>query len=197
MNFLKNHKSVWENTKPLKDFVGRSSEFDLLFYPGGHGPVYDLVNDKDSIQLIEEFYKAGKPVAAVCHGPIVFANAKINGEPLVKGREVTGFTNEEEDQVQLSSVLPYLLEDELKKAGAKFVKAPEAWGEKVVVDGQIITGQNPSSAKAVGEAIAKALGTFGAEAMIVQNLANTFGTQAFDRLAKSYETWDEVLEQYL
>ena len=159
-NFLKNHKSVWENTKPLKDFVGRSSEFDAIFYPGGHGPVYDLVNDKDSIQLIEEFYKAGKPVAAVCHGPIVFANVKINGEPLVKGREVTGFTNEEEDQVQLSSVLPYLLEDELKKAGAKFVKAPEAWGEKLVVDGQIITGQNPASAKVVGEAIAKAIGTF-------------------------------------
>lgn len=160
VNFLQNHKSVWENTRPLKEFVGRSSEFDALFYPGGHGPMYDLVHDEDSIRLIEEFYKAGKPVAAVCHGPIVFVHAKVNGEPLLKGREVTGFTNEEEDQVQLSQAMPFLLEDELKKAGAKFVSAPQAWGEKVVVDGQIISGQNPASAKGVGEAIAKAIGTF-------------------------------------
>ncbi|KND91817.1 Glyoxalase 3 [Tolypocladium ophioglossoides CBS 100239] len=158
MNFFKNHKGVWEHTELLKDFVGRSFEFDALFYPGGHGPMYDLVHDKHSIQLIEEFYKAGKPIAAVCHGPIVFAHAKINGEPLLKGREVTGFTNEEEDQAQLSEAMPFLLEDELKKVGAKFVSAPQAWGEKVVVDGQIISGQNPASAKGVGEAIAKAIG---------------------------------------
>lgn len=156
-NFLKK-KEIWENTTPLKDFLGRSGEFDALFYPGGHGPMYDLVSDKDSIALIEEFYAAGKPVAAVCHGPIVFANATVNGKPLVEGREVTGFTNEEEDAVGLTDAMPFLLETVLKKKGAKFVKADQAWGEKVVVDGQLITGQNPASAHAIGVALAKAIG---------------------------------------
>ena len=158
VNFLNNHKAVWETTKPLKDFVGRSGEFDAVFYPGGHGPMYDLVTDQDSIKLIEEFYNAGKPVAAVCHGPIVFRDVTVDGKPLVKDRRVTGFTNVEEDQAQLSDVMPFLLEDELKKKGAKFEAADQAWGEKVVVDGLVISGQNPASAKAVGEAILKAIG---------------------------------------
>ena len=152
-------KKLWEKTAPLKDFVGRSSEFAAIFYPGGHGPMYDLVDDKDSIALIEEFYKAGKPVSAVCHGPIVFANVKIDGKPLVEGREVTGFTNEEETQAGLNEAMPFLLEDRLKAVGAKWNQAAEAWGEKVVVDGQIITGENPASAHAVGVALAKAIGT--------------------------------------
>lgn len=155
-NFLA--KKLWENTAPLKDFVGRSSEFAAIFYPGGHGPMYDLVDDKDSIALIEEFYKAGKPVSAVCHGPTVFANVKIDGKPLVEGREVTGFTNEEETMVGLADAMPFLLEDRLKAVGAKWSQADAAWGEKVVVDGQIITGQNPASAKAIGAALAKAIG---------------------------------------
>ncbi|KAK8926927.1 Glyoxalase 3 [Metarhizium anisopliae] len=159
VNFLNNHKSVWEKTTPLKEFIGRSEEFDALFYPGGHGPMYDLVTDQDSIKLIEEFYNAGKPVAAVCHGPIVFRDAKgKSGEPLLKGKNVTGFTNVEEDQVQLSAAMPFLLEDELKKVGAIFHAADQPWGEKVVVDGLIISGQNPASARGVGEAIAKAIG---------------------------------------
>ena len=152
-------KELWENTKPLKEFLGRASEFDALFYPGGHGPMYDLVDDKDSIQLIQEFYAAGKPVSAVCHGPIVFANVNVDGKPLVEGRTVTGFTNEEEDQAQLSAAMPFLLEDVLKSKGANFTKT-QAWGEKVVVDGQVITGQNPASAHAVGEALLKAIGEF-------------------------------------
>ncbi|TQW02933.1 ThiJ/PfpI family protein [Cordyceps javanica] len=151
-------KKLWEKTTPLKEFVGRSGEFAALFYPGGHGPMYDLVDDKDSIALIEEFYKAGKPVSAVCHGPIVFANVKIDGKPLVEGREVTGFTNAEETQVGLAEAMPFLLEDRLKAVGAKWTQAEELWGEKVVVDGQIITGQNPASAHAIGVAIAKAIG---------------------------------------
>ncbi|KAM3508707.1 hypothetical protein MY11210_006626 [Beauveria gryllotalpidicola] len=155
-NFLE--KKLWENTAPLKDFIGRSSEFAALFYPGGHGPMYDLVDDKDSIALIEEFYKAGKPVSAVCHGPIVFANVKINGKPLVEGRSVTGFTNEEETQAGLAEAMPFLLEDRLKAVGAKWTQADKPWGEKVVVDGQIITGQNPASAHAIGIAISKAIG---------------------------------------
>lgn len=152
-------KELWENTKPLKEFLGRASEFDAIFYPGGHGPMYDLVDDKDSIQLIQEFYAAGKPVSAVCHGPIVFANVNVDGKPLVEGRTVTGFTNEEEDQAQLSDAMPFLLEDVLKSKGANFAKT-QAWGEKVVVDGQVITGQNPASAHGVGEALLKAIGEF-------------------------------------
>lgn len=120
--------------------------------------MYDLVDDEDSIALIEEFYKAGKPVSAVCHGPIVLANVKIDGKPLVEGREVTGFTNEEEAQAGLTDAMPFLLEDRLKAVAAKWNQAAEAWGEKVVVDGQIITGENPASAHAVGVAIAKAIG---------------------------------------
>ncbi|KID63638.1 ThiJ/PfpI family protein, partial [Metarhizium brunneum ARSEF 3297] len=99
VNFLNNHKSVWEKTTPFKEFIGRSDEFSFT-RGGGHGPMYDLVTDQDSIKLIEEFYNAGKLVAAVCHGPIVFRDAKgKSGEPLLKGKNVTGFTNVEEDQV--------------------------------------------------------------------------------------------------
>ncbi|KAF2759902.1 DJ-1/PfpI family protein [Pseudovirgaria hyperparasitica] len=157
-SFFKNKKAVWENTTPLKSFLGKAGEYDALFYPGGHGPMFDLATSADSIALIQEFYKAGKPVAAVCHGPAVFANVDVDGSPLVKGKEVTGFTNVEEDQVQLSKAMPFLLEDALVAKGAKFVKADEPWGEKVVVDGLVITGQNPASAKGVGEAIKKAIG---------------------------------------
>ncbi|KAG5940990.1 hypothetical protein E4U53_007507 [Claviceps sorghi] len=156
--FLEKNKQVWETTKPLKDFVGRAGEFDALFYVGGHGPMFDLVTDQHSIRLIEEFYKAGKPVAAVCHGPIVFRDVTVDGVPLVKGKNVTGFTNAEEDQVQLTAAMPFLLEDELKAKGAVFQAADQPWGEKVVVDGLLITGQNPASAKGVGEAILKGLG---------------------------------------
>ncbi len=165
-------KELWENTKPLKEFLGRASEFDALFYPGGHGPMYDLVDDKDSIQLIQEFYAAGKPVSAVCHGPIVFANVNVDGKPLVQGRNVTGFTNEEEDQAQLTAAMPFLLEDVLKAKGAKFTKADQPWGEKVVVDGQIITGQNPASAQGVGLAIAKAIGKCGPVIVVKSKVAN-------------------------
>lgn len=157
--FLANNKSVWETTKKLSDFVGRSEEFDAIFYPGGHGPMFDLVSDKDSIALIEEFAAAGKPVASVCHGPIVLVNAKgKDGQPLIAGKRVTGFSNVEEDQVKLSEAMPQLLEDALKKANGKYEKADEPWGVKVVTDGLLITGQNPASAKATAEALAKVLG---------------------------------------
>lgn len=157
-NFLANHKDLWEKTTPLKSFLGRANEFDALFYPGGHGPMFDLVNDADSIKLIQEFWAAGKVVSAVCHGPIVFANVDIDGQPLVKGKTVTGFTNAEEDAVKLTSAMPLLLEDALIQKGANFTKSAEIFIEKVVTDGKLVTGQNPNSAKGVGEAIAKALG---------------------------------------
>ncbi|KAH6892992.1 class I glutamine amidotransferase-like protein [Thelonectria olida] len=159
VKFHKEKKSVWEETRPLGEFLGKSSEYEAVFYPGGHGPMFDLVNDKDSLKLIQEFYEAGKPVAAVCHGPIVFVNVTVNGgQPLLKDREATGFSNAEEDAVGLTDAMPVLLEDEIKRVGGKYTKAAEPWGEKVVVDGLIITGQNPGSAHAVGKALAKAIG---------------------------------------
>jgi len=159
VDFLNNKSSVWENTTPLKEFLGRANEFDALFYPGGHGPMFDLATSEDSIKLIQEFWAAGKPVSAVCHGPIVFANVKsADGTAFVKGKTVTGFTNTEEEQAGLTDAMPFLLETELKKNGGNFVLADQPWGEKVVTDGKLITGQNPASAKGVGEAIAKALG---------------------------------------
>ncbi|RFU72735.1 hypothetical protein TARUN_9515 [Trichoderma arundinaceum] len=157
VSFLENKKALWENTTPLKEFRGRSGEFDAIFYPGGHGPMFDLVDDADSIALIEEFWNAGKVVSAVCHGTIALVNAKINGEPLLKGKEVTGFTNAEEDFVKLTSAMPLLVEDKVNAAGGKFVQA-EIFGNKVVVDGKLVTGQNPTSASALGQALATAIG---------------------------------------
>ncbi|KAF4970861.1 hypothetical protein FSARC_2227 [Fusarium sarcochroum] len=157
VKFLNEKKQVWEETRPLKEFLGKASEYDAVFYPGGHGPMFDLVNDETSIKLIEEFYKAGKPVSAVCHGPIVFTQVKIDGKPLLEAREATGFSNSEEDAVQLTSAMPVLLEDEIKRVGGKYVKGDD-WSEKLAVDGLVITGQNPASAHAVGKAILKAIG---------------------------------------
>lgn len=124
-----------------------AADFDAVFYPGGHGPLWDLVNDQNSINLIENFWSAGKPVAAVCHAPSALLNVKDEkGEPLVKGKKVTGFTNSEEEAVQLTNVVPYLLEDELKAKGGKYSSGSD-WSSYVVKDGMLITGQNPSSSE--------------------------------------------------
>ena len=128
--------------------------------------MFDLVTDSTSLSLIQTFAAAKKPVAAVCHGPCVFLNATSpSGVPLISGATVTGFSNTEEDQVQLSDAMPFMLETELQKvSGGGYVKADEPWGEKVVVSktaglgGPLITGQNPASATGVGKAILQALG---------------------------------------
>jgi len=123
----------------------RVAEFDAVFYPGGHGPLWDLANDKHSIDLIESVYAAGKPVAFVCHAPGVLRNVKAkDGSPLVKGKHVTGFSDSEEDAVQLTNVVPFLVEDELKRLGGLYAKGPD-WSSFVLVDGNLITGQNPAS----------------------------------------------------
>lgn len=151
-------KHLWENTAKLATFLGHADDFDAIFYPGGHGPMFDLAVAHNSQKLIAEFAEKGKVLSAVCHGPAAFVNVKLSdGKHLLEGKTVTGFTNVEEEQVGLTKVVPFLLEDALIKAGAKVEKADEPWGEKVVVDGKLITGQNPASAKAVGEAIVKAL----------------------------------------
>lgn len=143
------------NTVKLSDVNVES--FDAVFYPGGHGPLWDLHNDSNSIKLIESFINAGKPVAAVCHAPAVLLKAKnIKGEPLVKGKNVTGFSNSEEAAVELTDVVPFLLEDELKAAGGLYQKT-EDWHPLVLVDGLLITGQNPGSSAVVAEALLKVL----------------------------------------
>ncbi|KAJ5780503.1 hypothetical protein N7457_005663 [Penicillium paradoxum] len=164
--FLKEQKALWTNTHKLADVLPRANEFDALFYVGGHGPMFDLTEDPTSLSLIQAFAAANKPVAAVCHGPCVLLNAKApSGEPLIAGVTVTGFSNDEEDSVKLSSVMPFMLETELGRVSlGKYVKAAEPWGEMVVVGkaagtgSTIITGQNPASASGVGKEILKALG---------------------------------------
>jgi putative intracellular protease/amidase len=132
------------------------ADFDTVFYPGGHGPLWDLAEDTHSIALIESFITAGKPVALVCHAPGVLRHVKAaNGNPLVQGRKVTGFTNSEEEGVGLTNIVPFLVEDELKAAGGLYSKGPD-WGSYVVSDGLLITGQNPaSSAEAAAVLVAQ------------------------------------------
>jgi putative intracellular protease/amidase len=124
-------------------------EYDAVFYPGGHGPLWDLSENKNSISLIEDFYKNNKPVAAVCHAPAIFKHTKnTNGSSLVNGKKVTGFTNGEEEAVQLTSIVPFLVEDMLKNNGAIYSKKPD-WNPYAVEDGLLITGQNPASSELV------------------------------------------------
>lgn len=121
------------------------ADFDTVFYPGGHGPLWDLAEDKNSIELIQSFLAAGKPVALVCHAPGVLRHAKRpDGKPLVEGKKVTGFTNSEEEAVGLTTIVPFLVEDELKAKGGIYSKL-EDWAPYVVTDGLLITGQNPAS----------------------------------------------------
>lgn len=133
------------------------ADYDAVFYPGGHGPLWDLANDTHSIALIEDFYKHDKPVAFVCHAPAALVKVKApNGEPLVKGKEVTGFSNTEEEAVQLTAVVPFLLEDELVKLGGTYSKGAD-WGSYVKQDGLLITGQNPASSEEAAQLLLKTL----------------------------------------
>ena len=134
----------------------RAEDFDTIFYVGGHGPMWDLVDNPDSIALIEAFYNSGKPVAAVCHSPAVFHRVTYKGAPLVKGKRVTGFINGEEEAVQLTHVVPFLVEDELKRVGGFYEKAAD-WQSFAIVDGRLVTGQNPASSTAAAQALLKVL----------------------------------------
>jgi putative intracellular protease/amidase len=143
------------NTLQLSSLT--TSEFDAVFYPGGHGPLWDLANDKDSIALIQTMIAGGKPVALVCHAPGVLKDAKRrDGAPLVKGKHVTGFSDTEEQAAQLTKVVPFLVEDELKRLGGLYAKGPD-WGPFVQVDGNLITGQNPASSAPAADATLKLL----------------------------------------
>ena len=143
------------NTAKLQDVD--ASNFDAVFYPGGHGPLWDLIDNEQSIKLIEAFWTQGKPVSAVCHAPIALVNAKDeNGEFIVKGREVTGFTNDEEEAVGLTNIVPQLVEDVMIERGANYSKK-ESWASFACKDGNLITGQIPASSEAVAELLLKAL----------------------------------------
>ncbi|MEP7088127.1 MAG: type 1 glutamine amidotransferase domain-containing protein [Gemmatimonadota bacterium] len=134
------------------------TNFDTVFYPGGHGPLWDLAEDKSSIALIESFIAAGKPIALVCHAPGALRHAKsADGAPLVKGKKCTGFTNTEEAAVELTNVVPFLVEDELKAKGGIYSHADD-WAPYVVTDGQLTTGQNPASSAPAAAALLKQLG---------------------------------------
>lgn len=148
-------------TAQLADTVRLDSvsqdDFDAVFYPGGHGPLWDLAEDAHSIALIESFIAAHKPVALVCHAPGVLRHVKNpDGSPLVAGKQVTGFTNSEEAAVELTDIVPFLVEDELKAKGGVFSRI-EDWAPYVLVDGLLITGQNPASSAAGAEALLRAL----------------------------------------
>jgi len=134
-----------------------AADFDAVFYPGGHGPLWDLAEDRASIALIEAMLAAGKPVAAVCHVPGVLRHVKAaDGSPLVRGKQVTGFTNTEEAAVGLSKVVPFLVEDMLKEHGAIYTKLAD-WQAYAVTDGLLVTGQNPASSEAAAAALLKLL----------------------------------------
>lgn len=134
-----------------------SDDYDAIFYPGGHGPLWDLTNDANSINLIEHFWNSKKPIGAVCHAPSVLLNVKDNaGNYLVKGKKITGFTNSEEAAVGLTEVVPFLLENELKNKGGIYSKK-EDWASYIVKDGMLITGQNPASSEAAAKELIKIL----------------------------------------
>ena len=148
-------QAVLASTGKLADV--KAEDFDAVFYPGGHGPLWDLAESRDSIALIEAMIAAGKPVATVCHAPGVLRHVKAaDGSPLVKGKKVTGFTNTEEEAVGLTHIVPFLVEDMLKQNGGEYSKLGD-WQPYVITDGLLITGQNPASSEAAAEALLKLL----------------------------------------
>jgi putative intracellular protease/amidase len=143
------------NTKKLSDVS--ADDFDAVFYPGGHGPMWDMPDNKISIALIEAFVKADKPVGAVCHAPAAIVNVRgKDGEYLVKSKRVTGFTNSEEDAVGLTAIVPFLLEDRLNERGGVYSKGAD-WAPYVQVDGKLVTGQNPASSQPAAQELLKLL----------------------------------------
>ncbi|TWI52322.1 putative intracellular protease/amidase [Pseudomonas duriflava] len=136
----------------------KAGDYDAVFYPGGHGPLWDLAQDAHSIALLESFYAAGKPTTLVCHAPGVLRQVKgADGEPLVKGKRVTGFANSEEEAVQLTNVVPFLVEDMLQEKGGLYSKGTD-WAPYVVTEGHLITGQNPASSESAAHALLTQLG---------------------------------------
>ena len=145
-------QKAFANTVTLADV--KAKDYDTVFYSGGHGPMWDLAESPVSIALLESFYNSGKPIALVCHSPGVLRHVTYKGAPLVKGKHVTGFTNGEEEEVQLTHVVPFLVEDELLRLGAVFEKMAN-WVPFSITDGRLITGQNPASSTLAAQALLK------------------------------------------
>ncbi len=155
--FNKDEETQQVLSKTLKLDTVSEGDYDAVFYPGGHGPLWDLAEDKKSIALIESFYSNNKPLGVVCHAPAVFRHTKGgDGKPLVEGKKVTGFTNSEEAAVQLTDVVPFLVEDMLKENGGIYSQG-EDWAAYAVQDGHLITGQNPASSELVAEKLINVL----------------------------------------
>ncbi len=141
----------------------KEEDFDTVFVVGGHGPMWDIVDNPDATGLLESFYNAGKPVAAVCHSSAVFHRVMHKGEVLVKGKRVTGFTNGEEEAVQLTHVVPFLVEDELKRVGARYEKVAD-WGVCAIADGRVVTGQNPASSTTAAHTLLEVVAKYATQA---------------------------------
>lgn len=150
--------SVIKNVKKLSDVVSdvENGTYKAIFYPGGHGPVFDLPENKDNQTILQYAFKNDLPTGAVCHGPAVFLKTTIDGKPIVANRKMTGFTDSEEAAVGLTDAVPFLLQHTAQEQGAKFSQA-DNWAAHVVTDGKFVTGQNPASAKGTGEALLKVL----------------------------------------
>jgi putative intracellular protease/amidase len=161
VKFLQTKSALWENTVKLSTLRGRAKEFDAIFYPGGHGPMFDIATDPDSIALIREFWDSGKIVSTVCHGSAALIHVKLaDSSYLVADTPVTGFANSEEDEVNYSQYMPFMLETELNKvSGGKYEKAAANWASYVVVakEGRLLTGQNPGSARDLAKVILEKL----------------------------------------
>ena len=155
--FKQDKRAQKELSQTVKLADVKAEDYDTVFYPGGHGPMWDLAEDPNSIALLESFYNAGKPIALVCHSPGVLRHVTYKGEPLVKGKRVTGFTNGEEEEVQLTKVVPFLVGDELLRLGAIFEKLKN-WQPFSIIDGRLITGQNPASSTSTARDLLKVLG---------------------------------------
>jgi putative intracellular protease/amidase len=161
--FKQDERAKKELSETVKLETVKSEDYDTVFYPGGHGPMWDLAEDPNSIALLESFYNSGKPIALVCHSPGVLRHVEYQGQPLVKGKRVTGFTDGEEEEVQLTHVVPFLVEDELLKLGATFEKLKN-WQPHAIIDGRLVTGQNPASSTVAAQALLKVLGQKAASA---------------------------------
>jgi putative intracellular protease/amidase len=156
--FKQDVRAQKELSQTVKLDAIKSEDYETIFYVGGHGPMWDLAESRISIALLESFYNSGKVIALVCHSPGVLRHVTHKGEPLVKGKRVTGFTNGEEEAVQLTHVVPFLVEDELMRRGATFEKVSN-WKPHTVVDGRLLTGQNPASSTLAAQELLKLLGT--------------------------------------
>jgi putative intracellular protease/amidase len=154
--FKKDERAQKELAQTVKLADVKAADFDTVFYVGGHGPMWDLAESPVSIALLEAFYNSGKPIALVCHSPGVLRHVTYKGEPLVKDKRVTGFTNGEEEEMELTHVVPFLVEDELMRLGAVFAKRKD-WAPFAITDGRLITGQNPASSTSAAKAVLQLL----------------------------------------